>query len=206
MEPIPNQQILLVEGRDDEKVVEHLLKSKKLHYPFKIESKGGFSQLRESIPVHIKTSNVKVVGIVADANDNLNDRWRSISDQLKEARCRVPLKPNPKGTIFSDWKGTRVGIWLMPNNQCKGELENFIYNMIPDNDFVLLRAKKYIDNIPEKNRKFKDKKRVRAYVHAWLAACKKPRPMGLAIETGDLNNNINNANQFIDWLRKLFQF
>ncbi|MCY4288393.1 MAG: hypothetical protein OXC63_07370 [Aestuariivita sp.] len=206
MESTHNPKILLVEGRDDEKVIEYLLKSKTLNYPFRIENKNGFHNLRQSLPNHIKTSEVKVVGIVADANDNLNDRWKSISNQIAKAECEVPSKPEPDGTIFSDWKGTRIGVWIMPNNKCNGELEDFIRDMIFEDDPVLPLAKGYIDNIPEKNCKFSSKKRVRAYVHAWLATCEEPRPMGLAILTGDLNKDAGGANQFIDWLRELFQF
>ncbi|MCY4150990.1 MAG: hypothetical protein OXE94_01975 [Aestuariivita sp.] len=74
------------------------------------------------------------------------------------------------------------------------------------NDPVLPLAENYINSISEENRKFNDKKRIRAYVHAWLATRQKPRPIGLAITSGDLNKDASNANQFIDWMRKLFKF
>ena len=74
----------------------------------------------------------------------------------------------------------------MPDNKGSGELEDFVYNMIPVNDPIFPRAKRYIDEIPENDRKFTDGKLTRAHVHAWLATRKKPRPMGTAITAGDL--------------------
>jgi len=206
MKPTPNLQVLLVEGHDDKKVVEHLLRCKDLNYPFKIENTGGFSDLRKSIPAHIKRSGVKAVGILADANSDLRSRWQSISDQLKKAHCQSPNCPAIGGRVFSGPSDCRIGVWLMPDNQVKGELEDFVYGLIPCNDPVLPRAKDYIDSIPDKDRKFKDKKLVRAYTHAWLAAREKPRPMGLAIKAGDLDKDATGAAQFVDWLRELFQF
>ncbi len=78
----------------------------------------------------------------------------------------------------------------MPNNQCEGELEDFIFKMIPSNNPALPRTKKYIDNIPEEDRKFKSKKLIRAYVHAWLATREKPRQTGLAISARYLDKNV----------------
>jgi len=210
METEPDSQVLLVEGHNDRKVVEHLLEAhgECPEQHFKIEDKGGFDPLHESITVHVKAPGLKTLGILVDANDNLNARWQSISDQLsRDDRAIQPQQPKPGGNVFPlGPQGPRIGIWLMPDNQVTGELEDFIHGLIPGNDPVWPRAKDYIDSIPKKDRKFKDRKRIRAYVHAWLAACEKPRPMGLAISTGDLDKNAAGAVRFVGWLRTLFQF
>ena len=92
----------------------------------------------------------------------------------------------------------------MPDNNRRGELEDFIHDMLPANDPVLPRAKIFIDNIPAEDRKFSDSKITKAYVHAWLAARKKPRPMGTAIVAKDLVHNVEVANSFVNWIRNLF--
>jgi len=207
MEARPDSQVLLVEGSSDKYVVKFLLKCRGLSRPFKIEHKGGFKPLHESIPSHIKGSGIKAVGILVDANDNFEARWQSICEQLPSTiRAVQQPEPEPGGNVFLGPRGQRIGVWLMPDNQNKGELEDFVHGLIPSDDPILPHAKKYIDNIPEEDRKFKDRKRVKAYVHAWLAACKKPRPMGLAIKEGDLDKNAAEAVRFVDWLRRLFQF
>lgn len=94
----------------------------------------------------------------------------------------------------------------MPDNLRSGELEDFVHDMIPESDPVLPRARCYIDDIPGEDRKFSDAKRTRAYVHAWLAAHKKPRLMGTAITAGDLNPDVPVADAFVAWLRNVFEF
>lgn len=197
---------LLVEGTDDLHVVKHLLERHGIEPPFEIAPKEGFQKLRKSIYNEVNVSGRSVLGILADANENRAGRWQAISDQLARAGCRVPPKLTPANSVFPGPRGISVGVWLMPDYQRNGELEDFVYDMIPMNDPILPLAKAYIDGIPAANRKFKDVKLTRAYVHAWLASLRKPRPMGTAISSGDLVCNIQLANSFIDWLRQLFRF
>ena len=94
----------------------------------------------------------------------------------------------------------------MPDNQHGGELEDVVHAMIPENDPMLPRARRYINGIPEKDRKFANAKLTKAHVHAWLASCKRPRPMGTAISAGDLRHDVPITNAFVGWLRELFEF
>ena len=98
----------------------------------------------------------------------------------------------------------RVGIWLMPDNAVPGELEDFIQKLIPNGDPIWPMAQSYIDGIPAVERKFATNKILRAQVHAWLATLSEPRKMGAAIGTGDLHATAPLAEEFIDWLRRLF--
>lgn len=196
---------LLVEGRDDLHVVANLLHKHGLENRIHIEEKNGFPNLRDSIKIEVIAPERQTLGIIADANDNPLGRWKSISKQLVKADCQVPENISSSGSIFEGPRNKRVGVWLMPDNQRSGELEDFVYDIIPEHDPVLPQAEKYIDNIPAKDRKFRDTKLKRAYVHAWLAARKKPRPMGTAIQSGDLVHNTDVAEAFVSWLRKLFQ-
>ena len=93
----------------------------------------------------------------------------------------------------------------MPDNIKGGELEDFIEKMMPENDPVWPMAGSYVDNIPEENRKFKPKKILKAQIHAWLATRSKPRKMGEAIRTNDLNSKTPLATKFVGWLNKLFE-
>ena len=93
---------------------------------------------------------------------------------------------------------------MMPDNVSSGELEDFIMRMIPADDPVWPRAQRYIDGIPEAERKFKPQKAQRAKIHAWLAARREPRKMGTAIVAGDLDTGAAIAKDFTAWLRRLF--
>ena len=126
----------------------------------------------------------------------------AVATQLRKADIVAPEEPDPAGTIIDG--APRVGIWLMPNNQASGELEDFVARMIPTNDTVWPLSEKYVDGIPKDARKFKPGKTLRAKVHSWLATREAPRKMGAAIGAGDLNVAAPEAVRFVEWLRRLF--
>ena len=200
----PKERVLLVEGNDELHVIRKLLERHGLPPSFDIEPKGGFTELRASIYNEINAPQRRVLGVLADANDDPDGRWQSISDQLKQAGCRVPTKIARQGSVFSGPRDLRVGVWLMPDNCRSGELEDFVVDMIPPDDTMWPRAQRYIDEIPEGERKFSSGKVTRAYLHAWLATRERPRPMGSAITVKDLHHDAAPAASLVHWLRDLF--
>ncbi|MXZ31256.1 MAG: hypothetical protein F4Z22_10575 [Acidimicrobiia bacterium] len=117
---------------------------------------------------------------------------------------KLPPTPCPKGTIVITEGKPDVGIWLMPNNQAPGELEDFVSEMIPEEDLVWPKSEQYIDEIPSSSRRFPEDKAHKAKVHAWLAARRHPGLMGLAIREGDLEVSGILCQDFAEWLRRLF--
>ena len=202
----PPSQALLVEGVDDKHVVWHLYELRHQKSPsFGILDKGGFPDLKAAISPEIKSPNRTALGILADANDKPHDRWGEIAHQIEQAVGQAVELPTAVGSTGTIVEGKpRVGIWLMPDNLSPGELEDFIEQLIPAGDPVWPRAQRYIDDIPAGERKFKQKKVLRAKIHAWLAARKEPRKMGAAIGIGDLEATAPLAIRFTDWLQRLF--
>lgn len=197
-----SNRILLVEGQDDKHVTLHLCDRHQPKPTFSIEDKEGISKLLDSISPEIKAPGRLAVGILVDANDDLKARWEAITGLLRDAGIQAPPSPDPTGTIIDGQP--RVGIWLMPSNTEPGELENFVIQMIPDDDPVWPLSQGYINDIPETERNFTAGKTQRAQLHAWLAARKDPRKMGLAIGMGDLNIDGTLCQNFLTWLTKLF--
>ena len=201
---LPDGRVLLVEGLDDFHVVRHLLLfSAFTEVP--IVDKQGFEKLAKGIPAEVLAEGRTAVGIVVDANDSLASRWQAISDRLKAAGVAAPTGPSAGGTIIEIDGKPRVGVWVMPNNQRPGELEDFITDMIPPSDRVWPSSKAYIDAIPLSDRKFAEGKILRAKVHAWLATRERPRPMGQSIGVGDLNVDADTCKRFVAWLRQLLE-
>jgi len=198
-----NDRVLLVEGQNDKHVIRHLRNRHQAMPEFCIQDKGGIEELLADIGLEILAPNRKAVGILVDANDDLNARWDAVATRLREENIEMPSSPDPTGTIIDS--NPRVGIWLMPDNESPGELENFVAEMIPQNDPIWPRSTNYIDSIPEKDRKFTAKKRLRAQLHAWLATREDPRQMGLAISTQDLCVDGTLSTAFAKWLRQLFE-
>ena len=200
-------RVLLVEGRDDERVVSGLRRRIGATPDFGVIDKNGINNLLGSLEGEINAPGRTVVGIMADANDSPSNRWRAVRDRLARLRVDVPADPDPSGTIIegnSSEGRPRVGVWLMPDNQLPGEIEDFVAAMIPKDDPVWPRSEAYINGIPERHRKFTTGKVRRAEVHAWLATLARPRQMGTAIRAEDLNVDVLVCRTFVDWLRRLF--
>lgn len=197
-----NDRVLLVEGTDDEHVVRHLCDGHQAMPQFSIEKKEGIENLLDNIGLEILAPGRKAIGIIVDANDDLDARWQAVANRLREENIEVPSSPEPTGTIIPSTP--RVGLWFMPDNTSPGELENFVSEMIPDDDPIWPRSQTYIDDIPESDRKFTEKKILRAKVHAWLATREDPRPMGTAIRARDLHIDGPLSTTFANWLRQLF--
>lgn len=205
-----SDRVLLVEGENDLHVFLHLWgrlvedESLGSRPEFCIEDKGGIDPLVASIANEVRAPDRRAVGIVVDADQDPLDRWEAVADQLREVGFTVPEEPVPGGTCIPESMFLpRIGIWLMPDNESPGELEDFVRKMLPDDDPVWPSSEDYIDGIREEHRKFR-RKVLRAKVHAWLATREQPGRMGAAIKGGDLKVDGALAGSFGNWLRRLF--
>lgn len=196
--------VLLVEGSDDKNVVWQICNRSPETPDFYIQDRGGIEPLLDAIGAELNAPERRVLGILADADANLTGRWASIANRLAEEDIRVPSHPDADGIILETQGKPRVGIWLMPDNSTDGELENFVADMIPDDDPVWPLAQQYINDIPPSHRKFAPVKTRRAQVHAWLATRSDPRLMGQAIGARDLIVNNRLSQRFLAWLSRLF--
>ncbi len=206
-----NKQIakLLIEGPNDRHVIKALCKQHHIDTEeiFAFKSSNGIEALMESISPHLKTPRLSTLGIVLDADQNIEARWHSVMNRLQEAGyADLPETPQADGTIIVDDEKPTVGIWVMPNNQLPGILENFIADLIPDGDELAAKAETILQEIEQARlNKYSSVKHPKAFIHTWLAWQKNPgQPMGLAITAHSLNHNAPLANSFIQWLQRLF--
>ncbi len=203
----PNSpQVLLVEGQDDLHVVLQLYLRTHEDTDFVISDKRGISPLLDSIPGEVKVAGRRALGIVLDADESLSDRWANVASRLKEAGVTdVPDGPEPGGVcIEASARLPRVGIWVMPDNESAGELEDLVWSMVPEGDPVWPLSESYIDGIPAEIQKFSGNKALRATVYAWTATREHPGRMGAAIKAGDLKTDGELAARFLGWLQRLF--
>ncbi len=194
-----SDRVLLVEGQDDEHVVGHLCTQSGLARNFDIVPKGGFPEVLKSIPVELAVSGRSALGVVVDTNDNPEARWQAVRDRFKRRDIVLPSHPDPEGVVLEG--RPRVGVWLMPDNQSPGQLEDLVATMIPAEDVVWRLAQEFVDRIPEPER---SSPTIKVQVHTWLAARAEARPMGSAIGTGHLEATSPAAISFINWLQHLF--
>lgn len=206
---MPGRKILLVEGKDDEHVLKHICGNRGIPHLNEVKPLGNVEKLLENIPVQIKASREEgdVVGVVIDADMNLDARWQSILWRLVQAGYEdVPTSPDPNGTIFEPPTGSvlpRAGIWIMPDNKTPGILEDFLHFLVPQPSEVLDYAIASVDSIPEKH--FKDKDMPKAVIHTWLAWQEEPGlPYGTAITARFLDPDLAQADVLVSWLKRLF--
>ncbi len=113
------ERILLVEGEDDEHVVKALCKARKVELNFTITNKKTYPQLLDGIPVTLKQPALRVLGVLADANDDPESRWREIVDAAARSDVVLPDAPDSCGTIIQ--VDLRVGAGFDPGAGIGGE-------------------------------------------------------------------------------------
>jgi hypothetical protein len=173
---------LHVEGQDDEHSIGQLLiRHGIVDFPA-FKKSGGVEKLLEGINTGVKLSTSRAVGFVLDADAPLQDRWQSVRDRLAQVGVVAPDAPAPAGFIgTSTTYQSKVGVWLMPDNQQDGKLETFLQTLIASNDLLIPHASSTTDTAKQLGAKFTDPDRIKAVIHAWLAWQEEPgKPFGLA--------------------------
>jgi len=195
-------RILLVEGSDDQHVIWALLGSRKVSQVFDVQPVGGIDKLLESLPVRLKASGLERLAVVLDADTNLDSRWQSISDILRNSgNGQLPKAPEKNGTLLTLATGIQFGIWLMPDNELPGMLENFVARLVPKSDTMMAHVDRFLSGIPEDARKFPAVQLPKASIHAWLAVQEAPgKPMGQAITATYLTADHDSVDLFIQWI------
>jgi hypothetical protein len=204
------KRILLVEGVDDEHVLKHLCGNREVPRLDEVKSHGGVEQLLDSFPVRLKASeDGDIVGVVIDADTDLNSRWQSLRNSLiKVGYQDVTKTPLPDGTILDPPPGIllpRVGIWIMPDNQTKGILEDFLRFLVPAESRLFDHVKSSVAAIPEGERRFSQLAEPKALIHTWLAWQAEPgKPLGIAITARYLDPDVAQVDVLVSWLKRLF--
>ena len=201
---------LLVEGNDDRHVVWALCKQHSIPETFTVETpgqEGGVDALLKSIPVRLKMSGLEALGIVVDADQSVQDRWAAICHRLRDAGyVALRSQPDPDGFIVDSPGRPRVGVWLMPDNQLRGMLEDFVSVLIPAGDPLAQRAENCLQEIEREDLcRYPLVHHPKALIHTWLAWQELPgRPMGQAITAHVLDHDKPLAARFVRWLNRLF--
>jgi hypothetical protein len=214
------RKLIVVEGSNDQFVVQNLLTKhgigcevQRVNLPVRDEQKivvqqqGNREKVLNSLDALLDTSELEQIGVIIDADDevNLRDSWTKLKRTLQMRGIEMPDEPvtpfNSTATV--SFRQIPIGIWIMPGESLRGELEDFFGSLISDEDALWTRARATVDAIPAGERLFK--KDSKAFVHTWLAWQKEPgEPMGQAIKFGYVRHNSVAAVSFVKWVRDLF--
>lgn len=198
-------QKLLVEGNDDQHILWAICEKYKLPQNFDVIDCKGIDPLLTKIPVYLKTHGLQSIGIIIDADENLENRWNALKSRLSQT-FPIPDTFPKEGLIVKNEEGIKLGVWIMPNNEEKGMIEDFIRFLIPEDDKLLPEINKFLSEIEAKGiHKYNEIHCSKAKIHAWLALQERPGvPMGQAITKRYLTTGTEGFKVFLTWLKKLF--
>jgi hypothetical protein len=199
-------QKLLVEGSDDQHVIWALCEKFNLKENFEVIDCKGISKLEEQISIRFKESGIRTVGLIIDADTNLQARWEQIKTQVKDLGFILDSLPK-EGLIIENNKSQKLGVWIMPDNNLSGMLEDFIAFLVPKDDKLLPLAKEKLEDLEQQGlNKYKSIHHSKALIHTWLAWQEDPgTPIGLSITKRYLETDNDVSKTFISWLIKLFE-
>ncbi|WP_417910588.1 DUF3226 domain-containing protein [Candidatus Electronema sp. PJ] len=208
-------KLLLVEGEEDKRVIPQLVEAngvkwgeKKEEWIVEIKPLGSVEKLldKEEINIQIKTrENLKIIGIILDADDCPADRWQSIRNCLIEIYPDIPQQLPATGLIHPG--EVKLGIWMMPDNQQRGMLETFLQVLLPEGGEALWDfSQQSCQQAKAQGACFKDCHSDKAKIHTWLAWQNPPgRQIHQAIMERILSPASPQAAVFMQWFRKLFE-
>lgn len=210
--PKPKPQQLLVEGINDRHVIWALCEQYQVPETFSVEipmaEEGqGIDILLADLPFKLRENNLRTLGIVVDADRDLLARWQSVRYRLSASGYQnIPEAPPPEGWVDAPPDLPKVGVWLMPNNQLPGMLEDFVAHLIPPDDVLLPKAEGILQEIEQAGINcYSIVHHPKVLIHTWLAWQQTPgMPMGQAITARVLSHESEIAIAFVEWLNHLF--
>ena len=212
--PQNEPRILRVEGRDDRYVIENLLSRHNIdhtHVDIKWaedpdEDTGGVDKLLEGMSLAVRTSVGRSVGFILDADGAPEDRWRAVRNRLEDVGLDLPVKIPEDGFVGDSVSfRSRVGVWLMPDNRRSGALEDFLTDLVENDDALLQLAQDSTTSAMGRGAAFPEAKRLKAVLHTWLAWQERPGVQyGLAITARYFGHDSPAALAFVEWFRRVF--
>lgn len=199
-------QKLLVEGNNDQHIIRALRKRFSLARNFDIVDCGGDTKLLDDFSIYLKQADTTTLAIILDADTDLTKRWEQVKSTFhKKGFSNIPEQIPSTGLVHEE-QGKRLGVWLMPNNQLAGKIEDFIRFLIPEEDKLLPQVEKHLNEMESKGlTRYASKDRPKALVHAWLALQESPgTPLGQSITKRYLSVENEVAQVFMKWLKETF--
>jgi hypothetical protein len=215
-------KILLVEGIYDFHLIRNLLRHHGINceeaaksaltdtHSIDIVPKKGINDLLDSLELYLRQGDLQQIGLVVDANQELQNRWEQLRSRILTAGSTSLPVDFPMDSLHFvlsrlPQPDITVGIWIMPDNREKGYLEHFASLMIRHDDPLWVRAQNCVADIPVAIRPFTSLRQRKAELYTWLAWQAEPgKPMGLALTFQYLDAQAPMAQQFIQWAMAVF--
>jgi hypothetical protein len=190
--PISGRGLLLTcEGRDDEQFLIRMLDHLQIRdvvvkrYDGKPQLPRFLLGLRDST----EFETVHALGIFRDADASPRSAFQSVRDRLQQLELPRPRRAGELNAGVSRIDGIvrTVGVFIMPDNQSPGALEDLCLRAI-DGDAGLVCAQTFLECVQSQaNVVCRDQDKSKAQLNAWLASRRDPTlRLGQAIDAGVL--------------------
>lgn len=206
---------LFVEGKEDERVIPRVMEANGIRWGetrdewvVEIQECDGFENMVKQglIEIELKAPGLEAFGIIADANTDAKQRWKSLRSRCLRSFPELPDTFPATGLIHENDVGLKLGIWLMPDNQSRGMMETFLTYLVPEeNDPVLKHAAAARDAARTLGAPYKRAHEDKAKIYTWLAWQDPPgRQLHNAVMERILDPCSEHAANFVGWFRSLF--
>ena len=202
---------LLVEGPDDRHSLIQLMSRHGFNWeddsitrPY-VASAGGLPELLKQFPVVLKGSYDRI-GVLVDANTHPMDRWEQLRSRAHSVGITLPRTPERSGTIVEGLRpASRLGLWLMPDNDSTGTLETFLSKLVPADDGLWSYSAGVIVEALRLGAPLHDSDHLKGRLHSWLAWQEEPGlPFGTAMRAKIFAHDTQDALAFAAWFERLF--
>ena len=211
-----NPNRLLVEGDEDQRVIPQLMEANGIRWGetpaewvVEIKECNGFESMVKQglIETELKASGLRVLGIIADANEQAEQRWESLRNRCLASYPDLPDELPTTGLDAVNETGLKLGVWLMPDNRSHGMMETFLTYLVPDaSNPVLKHAEAACAEARSLGATYKDVHSDKAKIHTWLAWQDPPgRQLHNAVQERILDARSPHSAAFVKWFRSLFQ-
>lgn len=209
-----NPNRLIVEGITDRQAVLGLIEahtdwpSQSMdldRVPVYIECGEGVKKILDKgfIDLTLKSNTIRNIGLIVDANSDVNARFRSLRNGFLPWFPEIPRELQRSGFIVEDANGHRFGAWIMPNNSDGGTLEDLLIDLVPEQKLFKL-VDRFVDSISTETR-IQDKNRSKTLLYAWLSVQDPPlQDLRTAFARRFLDPTHPEAAMFVDWFLKLY--
>ncbi|MEH2460240.1 DUF3226 domain-containing protein [Nostoc sp.] len=202
---------LIVEGEQNKRVIPYLMEAngiiwEKDKHPVHIENYGSDGFINSyRISARLKGGGLTHLGLMVDADDDPDVRWRSIRNACLPSIPDIHEQIPETGLILTT-NGIKFGVWIMPDNLMRGMLETFLAYMIRDESEPLWQyAQEVVAEAKNRGALFIDSHIDKAYIYTWLAWQKPPgRQLHNAINEEILNPQHPKAQTFVTWFKTLY--
>jgi hypothetical protein len=211
-----HKNVLLVEGQDEVRTIPELMEINGVAWGTRknpavwLKDCEGCDNIidADAIGVELKADGIEALGILLDADEYREDRWKAIRNACRKSGISImPDELPTDGLIIEIDNEIRFGIWVMPDNKLPGMLETFLGYLLSDDTSSLWEfAKSTIDTAKEKGAPFTEAHYDKAQIYSWLAWQKPPGlQLHIAIKERILDPKHPEAQNFINWFRQLYQ-